>query len=438
MTPGNISILIMAAALVFYIFELLPIPVTAMCTAALMVIFKVIPASSAWAAFSSDSVLLMGGMTVIGSTLFSTGVVEKIASVIEKISGSRTELSIFLLLVLGFIFSAFMNNTTVMIMFLPLLLGLIVKVQDDRFFEQKYVQALSVTVGAGGMSTLVGTGVNVAASSIMEKSGYSPIGFFDFAVLGTVLLAVSLVYIYTAGSKIARKLKKGGYRSELVKGFISEYKQTERTPETKKTSKMLISSLIMISTVAALVTRDLHHVSIGTVGICGAMTCIISGCISFKDSLTKVSWNTLLTLGGTLGCSAALHESGGGRIIAESILNLFESSLTPASAFILLTVLSMVLSQFISNTGTVGILIPIGIAVGEQLGVNPTQIVYGITLAASCSFATPMASHIQAMIIDWGSYKFIDYIKYSGPITVIMTAVIILLIPILFPLTYLP
>lgn len=57
----------------------------------------------------------------------------------------------------------------------------------------------------------------------------------------------------------------------------------------------------------------------------------------------------------------------------------------------------------------------------------------GITLSASCSFLTPMASHVQALIMDWGSYQIIDYIKYSGPAVILMLITIIILTPVFYP-----
>ena len=102
--------------------------------------------------------------------------------------------------------------------------------------------------------------------------------------------------------------------------------------------------------------------------------------------------------------------------------------------FVGLTVLAGILTQFLSNTGTIGILIPIGLAMAEIVGFNYMTIALGITLSTSMSFMTPMGTPTQAAVVNWGSYKFSDYFKYSGPINVILIIVILILTPIFYPL----
>ena len=86
-----------------------------------------------------------------------------------------------------------------------------------------------------------------------------------------------------------------------------------------------------------------------------------------------------------------------------------------------------------SNTATIGIMIPIAIPMAESLGIDLTPLVLGITVCASFSFVTPMASPTQVLVMNWGSYSFIDYVKYSGPITLILDIAGMLLIPLFYP-----
>ncbi|MDR1914802.1 MAG: anion permease, partial [Clostridiales bacterium] len=202
----------------------------------------------------------------------------------------------------------------------------------------------------------------------------------------------------------------------------------------KANYKKIASAIILMLTIIGLITQRFHGVSLGTVAVVGGLLMVISGCISVKDMYTKIEWSTLLLLAGTIGCATGLGDSGGGKIIANFFIGLFGTSLTPLIVFVILSVISAVLTQFMSNTGTCAILIPIGIAFAQQLGMNPLPVGIGIVMCASLSFMTPMASPTQALVLNWGSYKFMDYVKYSGPLTIVLDLIVIVLTPIFYPL----
>ncbi len=446
MSTGMISIIILAVAIVFYVFEILPIPIVAMLSAAAMVVFRVIPANTAWAAFAQDSVLIMAGVMLIGATLFSTGAAGVLADGLIKLAGGRPKLSILLMLTVAGGMSFLLSNTTCTVMFLPLILSVVAKAKDESVYEQKYMQILTIMTSVGGLLTLIGSPVNVTASGLMQAAGYAPFTMTQFAKIALPMFIVVLIYTFTIGDKYADLIfnkGKGLQHSDFVKDFIAEQEKSESEaanidedtdkPKNAK-SKKIISGLIMLVTVVGLLTQKSHGISLGTVAIAGGLLCVITGCVTVKEMYQKIDWGTLLLLGGMIGCGVGIANSGGGKIIADFFIGLFGDALKPASVFIALTLISSVLTQLMSNTATVAVLIPIGISIAAGLGMNPLPVAIGITMGASCSFATPMASPTQALVINWGSYNFMDYIKYSGPITVILNIMILVLVPIFFPL----
>ncbi|MFZ7133243.1 MAG: SLC13 family permease [Eubacteriales bacterium] len=445
MDPGYISIIILAVAIVFYVTELLPIPIVAISSAALMVIFRVIPAETAWAAFSQNSVLIMAGVTLIGGTLFATGAAGMLADLLIKIAGGKPKLSILLMLTIAGVMSFVMNNTTTTVLFLPLILSVIVRAKDDSIYEQKYMQILVIMTSIGGLMTLVGSGVNVSASGMLEASGYDPFTFTQFAKIAAPMFIVVLLYTFTIGGKYADKIfGRNQKHGDFVKEFMVQQEKEDLEAKKEKiidpavqkeaNRKKITSVIILILTITGLLTEKYHGISLGTVAVCGGLLCVITKCITVKEMYQKISWSTLLLLGGTIGCAAGLAQSGGGQIIADFCINLFGNSITPMIVFIVMCLIAAVITQFMSNTGTCGIMIPIGVALATGIGMNPLPIAIGIAMCASCAFVTPMASPTAALVIDWGSYNFKDYLKYSGPITLILNIMILVLVPIFFPL----
>lgn len=445
MNAGYISIIILLAAIIFYVFEILPIPIVAMLSAAAMVIFRVIPAGTAWAAFSQDSVLIMAGVMLIGSTLFSTGAAGVLADALIKIAGGKPKLSILLMLAVAGAMSIFLSNTTCTVMFLPLILSVVAKTKDNSVYEQKYMQILTIMTSVGGLITLIGSPINIVASGLMTAAGYAPFTFLQFAKIGVPMFIIVLIYTFTIGDKFADKIfGKNPQHCDFVKEFIVEQEKADLAVKEDKIvddkvvkvtkRKKITSVIIMLVTIIGLITQQYHGISLGTVAIAGGLLCVITGCVTVKEMYQKIDWGTLLLLGGTIGCGAAIASSGGGKIIADFFMGLFGRALNPTTVFITLTLISAVITQVMSNTATVAMLTPIGLSIAAGIGMNPLALAVGITMAASCSFMTPMASPTQALVINWGSYKFMDYIKYSGPITLILDLMILIMVPIFFPL----
>ena len=99
----------------------------------------------------------------------------------------------------------------------------------------------------------------------------------------------------------------------------------------------------------------------------------------------------------------------------------------------LLFLVSCGLTQFMSNTGTAALLIPIGISISEELHVSPYAVVMAISIATSCAFATPVATPPNVMVMNPAGLHFIDYIKVGTPLFIIGYIVSVFIIPLVWP-----
>ena len=91
------------------------------------------------------------------------------------------------------------------------------------------------------------------------------------------------------------------------------------------------------------------------------------------------------------------------------------------------------MTMFISNTATAVLLAPIALSSAQQLGVNPTPMLFAVSIAASMCFASPFSTPPNALVMTAGKYEFMDYVKVGLPLQVIMGIVMILVLPLLFP-----
>ena len=94
---------------------------------------------------------------------------------------------------------------------------------------------------------------------------------------------------------------------------------------------------------------------------------------------------------------------------------------------------TMVFTELMSNNAAAVLTFPIAWKTAEDLGVNPMPFVMAVTVAASCGFATPMGYQTNLMIYGPGGYKFTDYLRFGGPLNILVMIITVILAPLLWP-----
>jgi len=146
--------------------------------------------------FSNVGTLSVFALLVLSLGLQSTGAVNYLADYVEKLSFKSESGNIFLLSILAGIPSAFLNNTAIVAIMLPVVMRLS---KSTGISESKLLMPLSFAAMAGGTITIIGTSTNVIISSIYQDYSGKAFGIFEFAILGFVLFATYLIYILLFG-----------------------------------------------------------------------------------------------------------------------------------------------------------------------------------------------------------------------------------------------
>jgi di/tricarboxylate transporter len=146
-----------------------------------------------------------------------------------------------------------------------------------------------------------------------------------------------------------------------------------------------------------------------------------------------VEWKVLILIGSLLSLGAAMEATGTGEYLATGLISIIgdESPLLVLSCFFVITV---VLTQPMSNQAAAIVIIPIALETARQLGLNPRSFAMMIAVAASCSYLTPLEPS-SLMVYGPGKYRFTDFLKVGFPLTFLIYAIAILAVPILWPLS---
>ena len=133
------------------------------------------------------------------------------------------------------------------------------------------------------------------------------------------------------------------------------------------------------------------------------------------------------------GFAAGIEASGAGQLIADTAIEILGKNATPFVIMSVIVVVSMVLTNIMSNIATATMMFPIAIALAQGVGANATTYVIAVVIATQCAFSTPIGTPCvtQTMV---GGYKFMDYVKIGLPINLLAVIASIILIPICYGL----
>ena len=174
-------------------------------------------------------------------------------------------------------------------------------------------------------------------------------------------------------------------------------------------------------------------VSIATAMVLGAMVMVLTGCLTMEEAYAHIDWRTVFLVAGMLPLGVAMEKTGAARYLADLLLDLV-GGLGPMAVLAGIYVLAALITQPMSNAAAVVLMVPIAIDTAHSLGANVQPFVLATVIGASTSFLTPVGHKANVLVFGPGGYKFFDYTRVGGPLTVGIFAVLILTLPIVWPL----
>ncbi|MAT34446.1 MAG: SLC13 family permease [Ponticaulis sp.] len=208
--------------------------------------------------------------------------------------------------------------------------------------------------------------------------------------------------------------------------LLLEWSQVE-LPVTEKSQ---ISRIITIAMVAAAATGvlDILHAS-----VLGAVAMIVFGCLNIRQAVRSLDIRIFTLIAAAIAMGTALDKSGAALTLAQGVVDLvsqFGTLAVLSTLFLLVAVMTNVLS----NSATAVLFTPIAISAAKLLGVDPKPFVLAVIYAANCCFATPIAYQTNLLVMGPGHYRFMDYLRFGGPLVIVIWLVFSLIAPFRFDL----
>jgi di/tricarboxylate transporter len=156
----------------------------------------------------------------------------------------------------------------------------------------------------------------------------------------------------------------------------------------------------------------------------GAVCMVFTRVITINEAYRAVDWRTVFLLGGLIPLGMAMDQTGTAAWMARGIVAVSGPLMSPLLLLVLLAVLSCAFTMVISNVGALTLLVPLGISIAHQIGVDPRVAAVVVGLGVSNSFILP-THQVNALYMGPGEYRTRDYIKIGGGLAIIYIIILV-------------
>lgn len=419
MEPITITLCLLVFAIAMFVWEKIPLAVTSMVVCVALVLTGVLDLKQAFSGFIDTNVILFVAMFIVGGVLFETGMANKVGGVITHFAKTEKQLIFTIMVVVG-VMSGFLSNTGTAAVLIPVVIGVAAK---SGFTRSRLLMPLVFAAALGGNLSLIGAPGNLIAQSALQNIG-SGFGFFEYAKVGLPMLVCGIIYFLTIGYKF---LPNNPNSSEV--GSIGEQRDYSHVPRWKQ----ILSLVVLIATILGMIFEKQTGISLAVAGCIGALVLVVTGVLSEKQAYKAIDSQTIFIFGGTLALAKALEMTGAGKLVADQVIGMLGNNSSPFMLLVVVFALSVVMTNFMSNTATVALLVPVSLSIAAGMGADPRAVLMATVIGSSCAYATPIGMPANMMVLSAGGYKFVDYAKSGIPLIIVSTIVSLILLPILFP-----
>ena len=428
MAPDILGTIILAFILLLFITQWIPPTATAILS---LVLFSVTGAASfetCISGFSNNIIIMLFGVLIVGQAMLESGLATLIGRAWLRLSKGHERRFLLYMMVAIAVLSMFIDNTTTVAVMLPIMASAVAASNGKmRFMNLVMPAALSAMVG--GACLMIGCTVNLTGQSILTEYTDYAFSMTDFTIANLPVLVLVIIYCLTIGYKLAGRIWGDEEHRALEQPAVDRYvNSSSEQPETDK-RKCVTMGIILGIMICLFLFTDLP---LGLSANIAATLCLLFRLVNLKTALPRLDWDIIIRLACTLGLASALQECGFCELISGAFISAFGSGISPWVIMVFTLVLSSIMSQFMGNSTVVLVLGAAILPIVIGLGYDPMAVTMALIMGSSFAWMTPIAGACIGISFSSG-YKFTDYAKYGGPLTVLMWVVAAVWLPIVFP-----
>lgn len=423
---GHRMLAIVGVCSTLWVSEALPLPVTALLVAVLVIALGIAPPAEVFAVFADPILFLFIGSFILAEAMQVHGLDKRFASRVlqNRWVRIRTGRVVFLFTCVCFAISMWISNTATTAMMFPIALS-IVKVfpQNERPFAARLILLMtSFAASIGGMATPVGTPPNLIGIGFLKNLAGINLPFFEwmrFAVPISVVLFLCIYWIMRLFTPAA------SFKESVQVIEVEEADPKKLRAQRNVAIAFGITVLLwLLPGFAVMAEGDLKwweaHLPESMVALAGAILLFLlpvdwknrEFTIGWKDA-QNINWGIILLFGGGMVLGKFLFKTGVAKFVGDSLASAYPFH-TEFMYVLLFAVLAIGISELTSNTASANLIVPIAIAVAQAASVDPYRVAVAATLGSSLGFMLPISTAPNAIVFSSGMIPLRAMIRYGA------------------------
>ena len=423
---GRLALGLFVLAAIWWVFEVVPIGVTAITIGVVQAIFQIRDARTAFTDFMDPSVWFIIGALTIGTAFAKSGLTNRIAYRMLALVGERVSMIYFGSFVMTAGLTLVMAHSAVAPAVFPLLAVIHSIYSDDgrptRFGRGLFI-GMAFTAGAGSIITLFGAARGAVAIGFYRDLVGREITFFELTYymlpVGIVMIVLLWLYILVAFPP----------EKKVIPGLKVRAKRLHESLGPLRWREWLTLSITFV----AVLTMSLRSV-VPLLGAIDKSAIILTatvlffstGCLRLRD-LESLPLNIILLFGGAMSIGFCLWQTGAAQWLAIHWLNALPSS----SAFLFtvgLTVFVLIMTNLIMNVAAIAISLPVALAIAPYLGVAPEVVLFSALAAAGMPFLSLVGAAPNAIAYQSRQFSALEFFRAGVPASAMLVLVVALFI----------
>jgi len=423
---GKMMIGILITAAFLWITEPIPLSVTGILIMILQPIFGILPASDVFSSFGNQAVFFLIGAFIITGAMEKHGLHRRMALAFLKRFETTPKMFTFGIMLSCALLSFIMPNHGVAALFLPIVASILLAMKlIPRQSNFGKISMLSIAYGCsiGSLGTLIGGARNPLTINVLSNVGIN-VTFTDWMIYSVPVVFISLPIVWFI-LQISFPIE--------IDNISDAKKEIQNQVETqgKMSKNEIIIIMVLIFTIMLWIFFSGYiYFGLASTALLGAILLFATGTITWNDIEKKVPWGIILLYGGAITLGVGLTQTGAGEWMAHLLFTYLQGNLF--LVILGLIIITILLTNIMSNTGAVAVLLPIGLAIANEVeGISQLLSAMLIALSGGLAFMFIIATPGNAITYSGGYFSMRDLFK-AGTIANIVCIVILYLVAITY------
>jgi sodium-dependent dicarboxylate transporter 2/3/5 len=424
--PAQLALAVFGLCVFYWVFDVLPLMITSLLAIVLLPLTGVLPAKEAYAQFGNEAVFFILGAFILAAAMMKSGLSARLALLMLRRFGHRpTSMLLGIFLLNGFM-SFLMSEHAVAAMTFPIIAEIVRSLKLGPSSNYGKAMFLSMAWGTtmGGVGTLLGGARAPLAIGILKEVTGESYSFTQWAVanvpLSLALLAVGWIVLRVF------------FPIELTDVTAAERVVEERLLRIGRVSLQENAiALIMVVTVIAWIMLG-EEFGLANIALAGVVSLFVFGVVEWREVENHVNWGLILMYGGAICLGSALNKTGAAEWVAQNTIAQWATG--PLSVILMISGVTILLTMLMSNSAAVAVIMPVGIALAAQFGIDTRLMAPLVAVPAGLDFALPIGTPANAIAYSSGFLRVREMLIPGLTITVLSYVVFNLLVWFYFPL----